>query len=114
MDKTKIFIYVGIFFILIGIILRYYFDKALIGVLLIILGAISKLIFLFISVLTKKIKIGYEIFFLILGLLFVFIGIKFKATESYFMLHPIFMSVGVILKIIFVVLWINKMVKSDN
>lgn len=114
MDKNKILIYVGIFLILIGLFLRYYFQILFLGNGFIIAGALSKIIYLFLSVISKKIKIGYEIIFLIVGLILVVVGSRFKTYDFILRIHPILMVIGVLFKIIFVALWIKKMMKSDK
>ncbi len=112
--RKKTLLYIGILLLVTGIILKFIVASNFISFPFIISGIILKLIYLIRSIVTKEVKLGGEIFLLIIGISFVLIGGHLKTTSNYFMLHPVLITVGVVCKIIFVAVWIKKAYKTNN
>lgn len=112
--RKKILLYVGILLLVVGLILKFTVTSNFISYSFIIAGIALKLIYLIKSVVTKEVKLGGEMFLLIIGISFVLIGAHLKTTSNYFMLHPVLITVGVVCKIIFVAVWIKKAYKTNN
>ena len=104
--KSKLFIYLGIFSLTAGILLRAFDLAELLGLILIFLGATLKSTYIILKFVKKEYKPGIELFFLIVGLS---LFLCFRCSA-----HPWaweLMILGVVFKIVFVVLFIRKMRK---
>lgn len=112
--RKKILLYLGILLLVTGIILKVIIASGVIPHTFIIAGITLKMIYLIRAIVTKEVKLGAEIFLLIIGISMVLIGAHLKTTSNYFMLHPVFITVGVVCKIIFVAVWIKKVYKTNN
>ncbi len=112
--RKKILLYIGILLLVIGIILKFTVASSFVSYSFILVGIALKLIYLIKSVVTKEVKLGGEMFLLIIGISLVLIGTHLKTTSNYFMLHPVLITVGVVCKIIFVAVWIKKAYKTNN
>lgn len=71
-------------------------------------GGTLKLIYLIVGVRTGQVKVGAEIALLVLGLLLIFTAIYLRKTQQLLDLYPWVLSVGILGKIIFVVLFVRK------
>lgn len=106
--KSKYVLFTGIILLSTGIYLRATNHLKSVGLILIIIGALCKLLYIIKKVQNGTYKPGKELFVLGLGLILLFIGVYgLDPTNPY--LKPIyFISLGIALKIIFVIWFISK------
>lgn len=108
MGKIKFLIITGGLLILSGIILKIIGISGIIPVLCFSIGGLLKLLYLILGVISKKLKLGQEIYLLIIGLALLFTGIWLKNTVDFKHLYVWLLSAGIIAKLTFVILFINR------
>jgi drug/metabolite transporter (DMT)-like permease len=102
--KAKLLIFVGILFLTVGIMFRAFDISQVVGLLLIVLGAVMKSTYIIIKLYSKEYKPGVELVLLLAGL---FLFFYFRYSDHPF--SEIFMGLGIVLKVSFVILFIRKM-----
>jgi len=105
MMQTKWKLILGLILIILGIILKTLSDFDQIAVVLIILGAGFKVAHILGIIKNKTYKPGWEIIILILGLMLFFFGLYVCQMEG---ISKLFIISGLVLKTIFVVLFVKK------
>lgn len=107
--KSKYLLFIGIFLLVIGILIRTITQIDTLGLILIITGVLCKLIYIINRVRLGDYRPGKELIVLAMGLLLFFIGLYSSDTVSNFIKPIYFIVLGVILKIIFVFRFIQIM-----
>lgn len=105
--NSKILLYSGIGILAIGIIVRYLSSYTNAGLALIVSGVLLKLIYISIAIIKGRYKPGKEFLLLIIGLLLLFLGLWHKLNVNT-MVGYWMVSVAVLLKVIFIILFIKK------
>ncbi len=108
MDKLKYLIMIGGTLILLGIILKV---TAVVGpwaAICFSVGGALKLLYLILGVRSGQVKLGSEIVLLVVGLGLIFIAIYFRKTQQLLYLYGWFLSAGILIKTLFVVLFIRR------
>ncbi|MCU4157065.1 hypothetical protein J1N10_13830 [Carboxylicivirga sp. A043] len=108
MGKLKYLIMTGGLLILTGIVLKALSVEGPWAAISFSIGGTLKLLYMIIGVGSGKVKVGAEIVLLIIGLGLVFIAIYLKKTEQLMNLYVWFLSSGLIIKALFVTLFILK------
>lgn len=104
--KPKHLIIVGIVLLVSGIVARFVWNDSFFPILMMISGTMCKLIFIVVSIRNKTYKPGKEMFLLYLGLCVFFTGLYFKRHGVD--MAPLLMSMGIVMKLLFVILFIKK------
>lgn len=104
--KPKHLIIVGITLLVSGIVLRLIWSDSFLPILMMISGIACKLTFIGLSIRDKVYKPGKEMFLLYLGLCVFFTGLYFKRHGVD--LAPLLMTMGIVMKLLFVILFIKK------
>lgn len=100
-------LFAGLALLTAGIIFRIIFDTAPFSTILIGAGIFLKVYFVFNRIKSTKYRPGVELLFLILGLTLFFSGMYLD--KSFTVIEPVILKVtGIILKVIFVLLFIQK------
>ncbi len=94
--------------ILIGILLKVLSVTGPWAALCFSVGGTMKILYLILGVRSGLVKVGSEIVLLILGLALIFAAVYFRKTDQYMSLYVWFLSLGIIIKTLFVVLFIRK------
>ncbi len=106
--NNKVLLFAGIFLLTVGILLRIFTDYSSFAIILIGLGGFSKVTYLILRVKQGNYKPGYEIVLLIIGLIVFFTGIYLRNQSN--AINPwLFMGPGILLKVGFVVLFVQKL-----
>ncbi len=109
--KSKWTLFAGILLLTLGIILRKATGLGTEGLILIITGVVFKTYYIVSKVRSGEYKPGYELIFLFLGLTMFMSGLYIRTHEPPF--SPALLIVpGVILKVLFIVLFIIKVRKT--
>lgn len=106
----KSLLFIGIFLLVIGILIRKLTDFESVGLVLILIGVACKTIYIIGKIKTGEYKPGRELYFLFIGLILFLGGIYMrKENVEFFIPAIIFIITGLSLKIIFIVLFIKKL-----
>ncbi len=108
MEKIKYLIMAGGTLILLGIILKIFGVEGPWAALSFGTGGTMKLLYLVLGVRSGLVKLGSEMALLIVGLIFIFTAIYFRKTEQMLHLYAWFLSAGIIIKTLFVILFVRK------
>ncbi|MEN8125751.1 MAG: hypothetical protein ABFR32_11550 [Bacteroidota bacterium] len=103
--KSKWILYVGIILLMTGIILRKITDLDFEAILFIIVGLLFKVYFIISKARSGEYKVGYELVFLIVGLLMILSGIYLRLNDPTFNSNFLILF-GILLKVIFIILFI--------
>lgn len=108
--KQKRLLYLGLGVLTTGLIMRIILSLSFIPNLLIIIGVVCKISYLLKQIIAGKYKVGVELVVLLVGLILFFIGIylKYNGKEG---VHLLFVFPGIILKLLFIILFIRKVNK---
>ena len=106
--KSKYLLFTGIIFLITGIFLKATKQSEFLGLSLIAIGVICKLFYILLKVKNGAYRPGKELFFLGLGLLLMFTGLYGLDPENIYLKPVYFIVLGITLKIIFVVLFIQN------
>ena len=111
--KSKLLLFTGIIFLVVGILLKKITEMASFGLLLIIIGASFKLLYILLKIKSGAYRPGKELLFLILGLLLFFSGLYLRGQDESF-INPVYLMVlGITLKFIFIIKFI-QIIKSNK
>lgn len=106
----KSLLFIGIFLLIIGILIRKLTDFESIGLVLILVGVACKTIYIIAKVTTGEYKPGRELYFLLIGLILFLVGIYMtKNNHELFIPATVFIIIGLSLKIIFIIWFIRKL-----
>lgn len=106
----KSLLFIGIFLLIIGILIRKLTDFESIGLVLIIAGVACKTIYILGKIKTGEYKPGRELYFLFLGLILFLGGIYMRKTHLELFIPALaFIITGLSLKIIFIIWFIKKL-----
>jgi len=105
-------LFTGIILLIFGIVVRKMTSYELSGLALILFGVFLKTLYIIAKARSGEYKPGRELFFLFIGLGLFFSGIYLRSLQPG-MTGPILMITGIILKIIFIVLFVRN-VKSNQ
>lgn len=106
--NNKAFLFTGIILLTLGILLRVFTNLLPLAFVLMALGGLSKVIYLTFRIRQGNYKPGYELLLLLIGLLVFFTGIYLRTHSS--AINPwFFMGPGILLKISFVVVFMQKL-----
>ncbi|MDN3642083.1 hypothetical protein QWY87_05185 [Lutimonas halocynthiae] len=106
----KSLLFIGIFLLIIGILIRKLTDFESIGLVLIIGGVACKTIYIFGKIKTGEYKPGRELYFLFIGLILFLGGIYMRKHDlDFFIPALVLIIVGLSLKIIFIIWFIKKL-----
>ena len=106
----KSLLFIGIFLLIIGILIRKLTDFESIGLVLIIAGVACKTIYILGKMKTGEYIPGRELYFLFVGLILFLGGIYMRKTQLEFFIPAIaYIIVGLSLKIIFIIWFIKKL-----
>ena len=105
--KSKYILYLGIVLLVAGLFFRYLTTLPEIGLALIIIGAFLKLAYILFTIKRGYYQPGREVFFLLLGLGLLFLGLWHKLNISHLVGYSMIIS-GVALKLVFIILFIRK------
>ena len=108
MKKIKLLIMSGGTLILLGIILKIFGVESPWPAICFGVGGTLKLLYMVLGVKTGQVKIGAEIALLIIGLAFIFMAVYFKKSADLAYLYVWFLTTGVMVKTLFVVLFIRR------
>ena len=108
MKPNKYLLFIGLFFICVGILNNILNGCALLGYFIICVGGGLKGIYLYQLVKAGKIKLGSELYFLGIGLLLLFVSQFLKWVDLFETLLKVLFIAALVLKSIFVVLIIVK------
>lgn len=108
MDKIKYLIMAGGTLILLGIVLKLFGTEGPWAAISFGVGGTMKLLYLFLGVRSGQVILGSEMILLVLGLMLIFTAVYLRKTEQLLHLYVWFLSVGIIVKTLFVVLFIRK------
>jgi len=112
--KSKALLFAGIIILICGILLRKMTQLDVSGLFLIITGVTCKSIYIIKKVRNGEYNPGKELIFLTLGLLIFFTGLYLKGSDQN-LINPIYLIVlGLTLKIIFIVRFIQIMRLGKN
>jgi len=111
MKKIKLLIMSGGTLILLGIILKVLGVVGPWPAICFSVGGALKILYMVIGARTGQVKIGSEIILLVLGLAFIFLAIYFRRTIELAYLYIWFLSIGIIVKAIFIVLFVKRQKK---
>ena len=112
----KPLLFIGIIMLLIGILIRKSTELDLVGLLIILTGVTLKCIYIIGKIKNGAYKPGLEVLFLIIGL-FLFLGgiyLRNNNLDLLFVPAMFFIITGLILKIVFIVLFIKKLKDSKR
>lgn len=106
----KSLLFIGIFLLVIGILIRKLTDFESVGLVLILGGVACKTIYIFGKIKTGEYKPGRELYFLFIGLILFLGGIYMRKNNlEPFALAIAFIISGLSLKIIFIIWFIKKL-----
>lgn len=106
----KLLLFIGIFLLIIGIVIRKLTDFESIGLVLIIGGVACKTIYIIGKIKTGEYKPGKELYFLLSGLVLFLGGIYMRKNDlDLFIPALVYIIVGLSLKIIFIIWFIKKL-----
>ncbi len=71
-------------------------------------GGTLKILYMVIGVKTGQVKVGSEIALLLLGLILIFLAVYFRQTIELAYLYVWFLTIGIVVKTLFVVLFIKR------
>lgn len=109
--KSKWTLFIGIFLLIFGIVIRKTTDLAVEGLAIIIAGVLLKTYYIISKARSGEYSPGYELWFLFIGLSMFLIGLYLKGHESPF--NPLFLILpGILFKVIFIILFIVKTRKA--
>jgi len=109
----KSLLFIGIFLLVVGILIRKITDFENVGLLLIIGGVACKTIYIFGKIKTGEYKPGRELYFLFIGLILFLGGIYMRKNNlDLFIPALVLIIVGLSLKIIFIIWFIKKLKDS--
>lgn len=110
--RSKKVLFSGIIILIIGIIVRKTTAYEASGLALILLGVLLKTLYIIAKARSGEYKPGKELLFLFLGLGLFFSGIYLRTLQQG-MMGPILMIIGIVLKIIYIVLFVRN-IKSNQ
>ncbi len=111
MKNKKIPLYIGIVLLVFGVLLRIFTSLRPWPVYIIILGALSKLYFIFGTIKRGEYKPGFEVGLLYLGVAMFLTGIYFRSHPG--AIRPVYlMAPGIALKLTFILVFIRKLTRS--
>lgn len=106
----KSLLFIGIFLLVIGILIRKLTDFESVGLVLILGGVACKTIYIFGKIKTGEYKPGRELYFLFIGLILFLGGIYMRKNNlEPFNLAIVLIISGLSLKIIFIIWFIKKL-----
>lgn len=108
MDKIKYLIMAGGTLILLGIIFKIFGVEGPWAAICFGVGGTMKILYLVLGVRSGQVKLGSEMLLLALGLVLIFTAVYLRKTEQLMHLYAWFLSTGIIIKTLFVVLFIRK------
>jgi hypothetical protein len=108
MGKLKYLIMTGGMLILLGIVLKAFSVEGPWAAISFSVGGTLKLLYMIIGVRSGKVKVGAEIALLVVGLSLVFIAIYLRKTEQLMHLYVWILTLGLVIKGLFVTLFILK------
>ncbi|MCG8582401.1 MAG: hypothetical protein MI866_20925 [Bacteroidales bacterium] len=108
MGKLKYLIMTGGTLILLGIILKVLAVEGPWAAISFSVGGTLKLLYMILGVRSGKVKVGAEIVLLIIGLGLIFTAIYLRKTEQLMNLYVWFLTFGLLIKALFVTLFILK------
>ncbi len=112
--QSKLLLFLGIILLVVGILLKKMTQLEVIGLAFIITGVTCKLIYIILKARNGEYKPGTELFILVVGLLLFFIGLYMKGVEQN-LIKPIYLIVlGITLKIIFIIKFIQIIRSNKN
>lgn len=110
--KNKWPLFTGLALLTIGIVFKIVFENTLFAIFLIVTGIVLKLYFILSKIKSAKYRPGYELILLFVGLGLFFTGVHMERTFLIF--EPLYVKfTGIILKIAFVLLFIQKTRNKD-
>ena len=104
---SKKVLFTGIILLIFGILIRKMTSYELSGLSLILFGVFLKTLYIINKARSGEYKPGNELFFLFIGLSLFFSGIYLRSLQPG-MMGPILMIIGIVLKIIYIVLFIRN------
>jgi drug/metabolite transporter (DMT)-like permease len=111
--KSKWTLFAGIILLTLGIILRRVADLGFGPILLIITGVLFKTYYIVSKARSGEYKPGYELIFLLVGLIMFLSGLYLRSHEPPF--NPAFLiAPGIMLKVVFIILFIVKIRGRKN
>jgi len=108
MKKIKLLIMSGGTLILLGIILKIIGVTAPWPAICFGVGGTLKILYMVIGYRTGQVKVGAEIALLILGLSLIFLAVYFRRTIELAYLYVWFLTVGIVIKTLFIVLFVRR------
>ena len=110
--KLKGLLFIGIIFLVLGIILRKATQLEVLGLVLILTGVLFKTIYIIAKVKSGEYHPGKEMLFLVVGLILFLSGLYLRNIDQTF-IKPIYLIVlGLTLKVIFIIRFI-QIVRSN-
>ncbi|WP_430817534.1 hypothetical protein [Carboxylicivirga sp. RSCT41] len=108
MGKLKYLIMIGGTLILLGIVLKVLSVEGPWAAISFSVGGTLKLLYMIIGVRSGQVKVGAEIALLVIGLGLIFTAVYLRKTDQLMHLYVWFLSIGVLIKALFVTLFILK------
>jgi len=111
----KPLLFIGIMMLLVGILIRKLTEWDVVGLLIILTGVTLKCIYIIGKIKNGAYKPGLEVLLLIIGLLLFLGGIYMRNNDFDLLFLPamFYIITGLLLKIVFIVLFIRKLKKSN-
>jgi len=103
----KLLLFIGIFLLVIGILIRKLSDLDILGLILILTGVGCKTIYIIAKAKSGEYKPGKELIWLFLGLALFLTGLVLK-SNSPGMISTVLIISGLILKLLFILIFIRK------
>ena len=114
MLRSKVLLFTGIILLLLGIMIKNITSQEAFGLTFIIAGVLLKTIYIISKARSGEYKPGKELYFLGVGLVFFLSGLYLKSQGTDF-IHPLYLIViGISLKIIFIVRFIQVVRKPER
>jgi uncharacterized membrane protein len=105
--KSKVFLFIGIILLVVGIILINKVEMDMLGLVAIVTGVTIKIIYIFAKVKSGEYKPGKELMLLVIGLLLFLTGLYLQGINQT-LIKPIYLiTFGIILKILFIIKFIQ-------
>ncbi|MBK3517539.1 hypothetical protein [Carboxylicivirga marina] len=108
MDKIKYLIMVGGTLILLGIIFKVVGLEGPWAAISFGVGGTLKILYMILGVRSGLVKVGSEIALLIIGLALIFVAVYLRKTEQLLHMYAWLLTGGVVIKTLFVILFIRK------
>lgn len=107
-NRSKLVLYIGVILLTVGILLRIFTSYTYLPFVIIGSGSLCKIYYISKLISRGAYKFGYELLFLVVGLILFFTGMYLRSNYQS-QIFLLFMGAGLVLKSAFIILFIQKM-----